>query len=64
MSLTSLISDMFVALQFTVLNNAFLLLRSSSELSSDSLTIRRGMETLFSVLTCGLPCRHVRNVSL
>ena len=64
MSLTSLTSDTFVALQSTVLNNTFLLPGSSSELSSDSLTIRRGMEMLFSVLTCGLPCRHVRNVSL
>ena len=64
MSLTSLTSDMFAALQSTVLNNAFLLLGSSSELSSDSLTIRRGMEILFSVLTYGLPCRHVRNVLL
>ena len=63
MSLTSFTSDLFAALQFTVLNNAFLL-RSSSKLSSDSLTIRRGMETLFNVLICGLPYRHVRNVSL
>ena len=43
MSLTSLISDMFVALQFTVLNNAFLLLRSSSVLSA-AFTIGRGIE--------------------
>ena len=62
MSLTSFSSDIFAALQFTVLNNAFLL-RSSSELSSESLTIGRGMETLFNVFICGLPCRHVRNVS-
>ena len=59
-----LTSDIFTALQSIVLNNVFLLPGSSSKLSSDSLTIGRGMEMLFSVLTCGLPCRHVRNVSL
>ena len=55
---------MFAALQSTVLNNAFLLPGSSSKLYSDSLTIGRGMEILYSVLTCGLPCRCVRNVLL
>ena len=60
----SLTSDIFAALQSIVLSNVFLLPGSSSELSSESLTNRRGMEMLFSVLTCGLPCRHVRNVSL
>ena len=39
----SLISDIFVALQFIVLNKAFLLLRASSVLSV-ACTIGRGIE--------------------